>query len=82
MLNFNDVETGLPEIYRRDTIYVVKCPEWNDEGYQVCTFNGTVFEYHSQPNDMFMDTVEAWAVLALNSFQINKLERITRYENL
>lgn len=68
MIKFIDIEEGLPKRNREDIVYVVKCPDWNEEGYQVCSFNGTKFEYDGQPNDMFMDNVEAWAILFLDRF--------------
>jgi len=38
-------------------LVLCKCPEWNEEGYQVATWNGSEFEYSGQPNDMFNDLV-------------------------
>jgi hypothetical protein len=40
-----------------------RCPKWNDEGYQVATWNGEEFEYSGQPNDMFNDLVIAFVKL-------------------
>ena len=68
MLEFTKVEDGLPTNYRRDVVFVVKCPEWNDEGYQVCSFSGKEFKYDGQPNDMFMGCVEEWAILVMDRF--------------
>lgn len=32
---------------------IAKCPEWNEEGFQIATWNGKEFEYSGQSNDMF-----------------------------
>jgi len=38
------------------------CPEWNCSGYQIAQWNTKEFEYEEQPNDMFSDLVEEWAL--------------------
>ena len=68
MIEFISMKESLPTKTRQDIVYVVKCPDWNDEGYQVCSFNGKEFEYDGQPNDMFMENVEGWAILVLDRF--------------
>lgn len=46
-------------------LVICKCPEWNDEGFQIATWNKRIqeFEYCGQPNDMFHDTVTHFACL-------------------
>lgn len=65
MLIFKSVQDELPVNYRPDCVFIVSCPEWNDEGYQVCSFRNGQFCFDGQPNDMFMDTVEGWAIVAM-----------------
>jgi len=43
-----------------DQLVICRCPEWNDEGYQIATWNGVEFEFSGQPNDMFNDLVIAF----------------------
>ena len=50
----------LPEI---DRLLIVKCLDWNEEGFQICKFNGEHFYYSDQPNDCFDDWVEDWEYL-------------------
>lgn len=43
-----------------------KCPDWNEEGYQVAEYNylgDDKFGYSGQQNDMFHDLVIAWMPL-------------------
>lgn len=49
-------------------MFVVNCPNWNEEGWQICTWNGSSFEYSSQSNDDFDSLVDGWIV-----FDIDKL---------
>ena len=41
---------------------LLHCPDWCDSGYQVGYFNGKEFYFDEQPNDMFNDHVESWAI--------------------
>ena len=43
-----------------DQLVICKCPEWNDEGFQIATWSGKEFEYSGQPNDMFNELVVAF----------------------
>ena len=45
---------------KRGQLVVCKCPEWNDEGFQIATWEGEEFEYSGQPNDMFNELVVAF----------------------
>lgn len=47
-------------------LVLCRCPEWNDEGYQIAEWNGEEFEYSGQPNDMFNSLVIAFMVLDNN----------------
>ena len=44
-------------------LVICRCPEWNDEGYQVAIFENNEFQYTDQQNDMFNDLVIAWLPL-------------------
>jgi len=50
----------LPE---KDRLLIVKCPDWNEEGHQICKFDGRDFYYSGQPNDYFSCYVEDWEYL-------------------
>ena len=39
---------------------ICKCPEWNEEGLQIATWNGVEFEYSGQQNDSFHGLVTAF----------------------
>lgn len=39
---------------------ICRCPNWNDEGYQIATWNGEEFEFSAQPNNMFDENVIAF----------------------
>lgn len=39
---------------------ICRCPNWNDEGYQIATWNGEEFEFSAQPNNMFDEKVIAF----------------------
>ena len=39
------------------------CPNWNYEGFQVAKWNGKEFEYSSQPNSMFNDSVQGFYLI-------------------
>ena len=41
---------------------IAYCPGWCDEGYQICKWDGKKFYYLSQPNEMFDENVEEWAL--------------------
>lgn len=56
------VKEGLPE-KNYTTLYLVKCPDWNASGYQVCRFRKGKFEYEEQLNDDFNKYVTEWTVL-------------------
>ena len=47
----------------RNSILLVRCEEWNDEGYQVCYHNGKEFTYSGIPNNMFDNLVTEWIEL-------------------
>jgi len=38
------------------------CMGWNETGYQVARWNGKVFYYEDQPNDMFDSYVTDWVI--------------------
>ena len=54
-----DNENVKPPVNR---VLICFCPEWSETKYQVAFFNGTTFYYPEQPNDMFNDLVEQWAI--------------------
>ena len=45
-----------------DRALLCYCPEWNDSGYQIATFNGREFEYDEMPNEMFDALVTDWTI--------------------
>ena len=47
----------------RGTRVICYCPDWNDSEYQVAIFNGNEFYYDEQPNEMFDEHVQKWALL-------------------
>jgi hypothetical protein len=40
-----------------------RCPEWNEEGYQVAVYEDGEFGYNSQPNRLFHKYVIGWMAL-------------------
>lgn len=61
MLNWIDKDSGIiPPTNRPLLCY---CPEWSETGYQVAYFNkADGFYYHEQPNDIFPELIEKWAI--------------------
>jgi len=47
-------------------VLIAECPEWCDEGFQICKWNGREFYYDAQPNDMFHKLVVGWKILINN----------------
>ena len=47
----------------KNKLLVAYCRNWNDEGYQICKWDGKKFTYRNQPNDDFSDCVELWSLL-------------------
>jgi len=43
-----------------DRLLIAYCPEWNEEGYQICKWDGAQFYYEGQPSDTFHILVEQW----------------------
>ena len=41
----------------RDRLVICYCPDWNEEQYQIATWDGEEFGYSDQPNDMFNEKV-------------------------
>lgn len=50
---------------KRNQLVICRCPNWCDEGYQVAKWNGSEFEYDSDPNGTFNEYVIAF--MPLNS---------------
>lgn len=48
---------------KRGQLVVCKCPDWNEEGFQIAVWNGREFEYSGQQNDWFNEYVEEFAKL-------------------
>jgi len=47
-------------------LVLCKCPEWNEEGFQIATWNGNEFEYSMQSNELFNSLVVSFMVLNKN----------------
>lgn len=47
---------------QKGRVVLCYCPGWNDLGYQVGVWDGHGFCYEEQPNEMFSDYVESWAI--------------------
>lgn len=45
-------------------LVLTKCPGWCPEGFQIATWNGSIFEYESQPNDWFDKDVTEFMILS------------------
>lgn len=45
---------------KHNQLVICRCPNWNEEGYQIAYWNGKEFEYSGQPNDMFNELVIAF----------------------
>lgn len=48
-----------------------RCPEWNEEGYQVAIYKDRVFQYSDQPNKYFDRKVIAWIPLDQDGEPLN-----------
>ena len=44
-------------------LVLARCPNWCDEGYQIATYNGSEFEYSSDPNGSFNEYIIAFMPL-------------------
>ena len=55
-----------------EQIVICRCPEWNDEGYQIAVYSKSdnEFWYSGQPNNMFNDLVISWSPLDNEGEQI------------
>jgi len=41
-------------------VLVAYCPDWSEDGYQICKYNESGFYYDAQPNDDFNKYVTHW----------------------
>jgi hypothetical protein len=57
-------------------LVICRCPNWNEEGYQIATFNGSEFEYNAMPNDMFNENVIAWSPLNEDGDQTENIHSV------
>lgn len=46
-----------PEKYKPVIVY---CPDWCDEEYQICFWDGSKFTYADVSNERFNEFIEAW----------------------
>ena len=44
-------------------LVICRCPEWNDEGFQIARYEDGEFHFSGQPNSMFNDLVISWTPL-------------------
>jgi hypothetical protein len=44
-------------------LVICRCPNWNEEGYQIAQYENGEFAYCGQPNNMFDENVIAWLPL-------------------
>lgn len=51
---------------RNGQLCLCRCPQWNDEGYQVARYEDGEFGYNDQPNHAFNLCVIAWLPLNHN----------------
>jgi len=65
VMNMKSVEKDGYPTKNTTALFLVKCPDWCDCGYQVCEwFNAKQeFSYPDAPNDMFHDTITHWEEL-------------------
>lgn len=55
-------------LLNNEQIVICRCPEWNDEGYQIAVYDkkDNEFWYSGQPNDMFNELVIAFCPIDMN----------------
>ena len=61
MTEWIDVDSGIVPPENRPLLCY--CPEWSETGYQVARYRKNIgFYYYEEPNDVFSDLVEKWAI--------------------
>ena len=60
MLNWIGIKSKVKP--QKNRVLLCYCPEWCYEDYQIAMWNGKEFYYDAQPNDMFSEMVEKWAI--------------------
>ncbi|MDM1548736.1 hypothetical protein HX096_12820 [Empedobacter falsenii] len=56
------------KLLKDEQTVICRCPEWNDEGYQIAVYSKSddEFWYSGQPNNMFNDLVIAFCPIDIN----------------
>lgn len=65
-------------------LVICRCPNWNEEGYQIAVFENKEFQFSGQPNDQFNDLVIAWTPLNEDGEQTENIHTkdAKKYEEL
>jgi hypothetical protein len=65
-------------------LVICRCPNWNEEGYQIAVFENKEFQFSGQPNNQFNDLVIAWTPLNEDGEQTDNIHTkdAKKYEEL